>query len=542
MARFIAAFVGGWLLLMAGAVPARAADNPASGTWKMSFPLPTPRGTLNMTFLVMLSESDKGWVGDFLGALPQLQVEPTVDKVVVKDDNVSFDIKLGATAFGFDGKIAKDGKKIQGSMAVEAGAMLVELTPSKLKNLSDRFAVAKETLETTSGGQEFFDAAFNVLAQAGAKKMKVEDVRALVDKTAKLAESYGTRWQRTVVLRIASSLADQEAFVPIALEQARQAERMLKPDDDASVQMQVLEALVAILKKTKKLDELKPIEARLTKLEARDYADYAKKSLPFKPDDFKGRKGKSDRVVLVELFTAVDCQPCAAAELAVDALQSTYKPSEVVLLQYHLHFPQGNPLAAQDNMTRAEFAKLQAMPAVFIDGKKGPPVNGAATAAKLKFQLLREEIDERLEKPAGARLKLSATQKGSDIAIKADVSDLADPGEKVVLRFALVEERVRYPGASGLRYHHCVVRALPGGVKGIALTKKTSEQTATVNIDKLREEINKHLDEVDKKVDFANADRPLALKNLRVIAFVQDTDTGDVLQAATAEVEEKKGE
>ena len=537
MARFAMALLGGLLLLASGSARAADKDSPAAGTWKLSFPIEGQR----LTFLIMLSESDKGWVGDFLGTSVPLRIEPTVDKVVVKDDTVNFNVKLGTNAFNFDGKIAKDGKKIPGSFNFAGKMMLVELQPSKLKNLTDTFALAKETLAQVEDGQEFFDAVFKVLAQATSKKVKPEEVRTFVDKASKLAEPYGARWQREVATRIGSSLADQEAFVSIALEQARQAERMLKPDEEASVQMQVLEALAQTLKKAKKLDELKPIEGRLVKLEARDYAEYSKKNPPFKAEDFKGRKKKSDRVVLVELFTGAECPPCVAVDLAFDAMQATYKPTEAIFLQYHMHVPGPDPLTNKEGLQRAESygQKIRGTPSIFFNGKKDDTGGGAVNAAKLKYTTFREVVDEILETPATAKLQLSAAAKAGEITIKASVSDLATPGEKVVLRFALTEERVRYTGGNGLRYHHNVVRALPGGAKGEALTKKASEHTATVNIDKLRADLGKYLEEFAKEDEFSNPDRPLALRNLRVVAFIQDDATGDVLQAAQVEVDEK---
>ena len=60
------------------------------------------------------------------------------------------------------------------------------------------------------------------------------------------------------------------------------------------------------------------------------------------------------------------------------------------------------------------------------------------------------------------------------------------PGEKMMLRFVLAEERVRYTGGNGIRYHHMVVRSMPGGAKGFALTKKTAEQTVTIDPDAVR--------------------------------------------------------
>jgi hypothetical protein len=542
MARLIGVFFSIGLLLNANL--ARAADEPPAGTWKLSFAVPTQRGVVDLTFLIMFSEGDKGWVGDLLGMSIPLKKEPMIENLKIVDGNVKFTLNIEGEVLAFDGRAPKDGKKFRGTVDFAGRTFLVEIHPSKLKNLTDKFAMVRESLEQGDGSPDYFDAATEVLAQATAKKMKPEDVRALVDKALKSAESYGPRWERVFTSRVISVLSDQEAFVPVALELARQAERMLKPDDDATVQMQVLEALANALRKAKKLDELKPIESRLLKLEARDYAEYSKKYPPFKPDEFKGRKNKSDRAVLVELFTGAECPPCVAADLAFDALQSTYKPSEVVLLEYHMHVPGPDPLTNKDGLGRAEFYgdKIRGTPTIFFNGKKDEGGGGPLAAAKQKYASFREAIDEWLEKPAGAKLQLNATQKGSEIAIKASVNDLAAPGEKVMLRFALTEERVRYPGGNGLNYSHNVVRALPGGAKGVALTKKASEHTASVDLNKLREDLSKYLNEFAKEDEFPNPSRPLALKNLRVVAFVQNDETGEVLQAAQVEVEEKKGE
>jgi hypothetical protein len=147
-------------------------------------------------------------------------------------------------------------------------------------------------------------------------------------------------------------------------------------------------------------------------------------------------------------------------------------------------------------------------------------------------------IEALLEKDAAAKIDLTATRKDSDISVKAVVSDLAKTGENVRLRIVLVEDRVRYAGSNGLRYHHSVVRAMLGGAKGYPLANKSAEQTASINLDDLRLKINDYLDDYDKKTrdEFPKPDRPLVLKNLRVVAFVQDDDSNDVLQAVQVEV------
>jgi hypothetical protein len=534
------------LALFALALPARAADPPA-GTWRVTIPIQTQQGQQNLSLLMMFSESDGKWVADFLDSNLNLKSEPAID-LTVKDQLVRFTLKLGSNVWTFDGKVS--GKRIKGSLDLDGDMLLVDLVPSSLKSLTkDRFAVAKEILDTADAPADFFNGLFPVLGQAAAKKMKPEEVRAYADKAAKLAEEYGPRWQRTVAFRLADALADQEPFVAIAVEQARQGERLLGRSDDIATQLQTLDTLARVLHKAKQDAEAKDVEARIARLEPRDYAEYVKTNPPFKPEEFKGRKGKSDRAVLVELFTGAECAPCVAADLAFDALGRTYKPTEVVLLQYHEHIPGPDPLVSKDGAARMDFYNKKddekATPQVFINGKAGEPGGGPAKASRLKYQTYRETIEELLEKPAPVKLALTASLKGDELTAKATVSELQKPGEKVSLRFALAEDRVRYQGANGIRYHHSVVRAMPGGPKGFPLTKASAEQAVTAKLDEIRAANTKALDEFaaelkNRGADFSFGARPMALKNLKLVAFVQNDETNEVLQAVQVDLESGK--
>jgi hypothetical protein len=154
-----------------------------------------------------------------------------------------------------------------------------------------------------------------------------------------------------------------------------------------------------------------------------------------------------------------------------------------------------------------------------------------------KFKQYRGVIDPLLETPAGAKLQVSAKRDGDKVAVSAKVSDLARKGPKVRLRLALAEETVRYRGGNGIRYHHCVVRGFAGPAEGFALPQASAEQTATVDLDALRAALNAYLDQFQKDNDGVTfPDRPLNLRNLRVVAFVQDDATQEVLQAAQVEV------
>jgi hypothetical protein len=529
------------ILSFATLMVASAADPvPPAGYWKVN--LPAGNGE-EITLMIALTEQDGKWVGDYLTASQELKIQPKFKTVKVNGDHIQFTMEFSGRDFvSFDGVLTKDKKKLSGSMSLLGGRLtLVDLYPSKLKKLDDPFELARETLTQIEGGPQMFEAAIQVIAKAGAKKLPADDVRAILDRVNKAASGYGPRWERDVTLRLAESLAGQEGLGDVAVAQAKRAERLLSDDDDAATRMKVLEAVANALSKAGKPDEAKPYLANIAKLEARDYGEYAK-TLPFKPEPFAGRKAKSDRAVLVEVFTGAECPPCAAVDLAFDGLLKAYKPTDAILLQYHIHVPAPDPLTSPDSMKRVEeyYAdQVRGAPTVFIGGKLGPAGGGPASAAEGKYAACRKQIEEGLEKPAGVKLGLTLAkgEKGGFTA-KAAVSDLEAPGEKMMLRFALAEERIRFAGGNGIRYHHMVVRAMPGGIKGFALPKKTTEQSVSFDPDALRADLARYLDNFANSPEgpFPRPDRPLALKNQKLIAFVQNDATREVLHAVQVDV------
>lgn len=539
--RAVSALILALLVGVSLSVSARPAEPaPPNGIWKFSVPV---RGG-EVLLMVAFTEQDGKWIGDFLASTGRVPPQTKVKGLKVNGDVIQFALDAGGQELlSFDGVLSKDKKKITGSISLGGQLELTELRPTKLKSLDDPFEIARETLAQAEGGHQLFDAALGVLSMAGAKKVPADDVRAILDRVNKAAASYGPRWEREVALRLVEILASQPGLGDAAVAQAKRAERLLTDNDDAATRMKIIGAVADALTKAGKADEAKPYIAQMGQLEARDYAEYTK-TFPFQFEPFAGRKGKSNRTVLVELFTGAECPPCVAADLAFDALQKTFKPTEAVLLQYHLHVPGPDPLTSPDSMKRVEefyLEQVRGVPTVFIDGKPGPAPGGPASAADKKYAALREQIIEGLEKEPGAKLGLTVTkaEKGGYTA-KATVADLAMPGDKMMLRFALAEERVRYTGSNGIRYHHMVVRSMPGGVKGFPLPKKTAEQVVSFDPEQLRKELTRYLDDFAKNEGpFPRPDRPLALKNLKLVAFVQNDATKEVLQAIQVDVGEK---
>jgi thiol-disulfide isomerase/thioredoxin len=517
----------------------RAADPaPPAGFWKLTLQSKEE----DIILMVAFSEQDGKWVGDYLTSSTKLGVEPSFKSLKVSGDVVQFSLQAkGQELISFDGLLSKDKKKISGSMSLPGSRLtLTDLYPTKLKKLDDPVDIVREAVNQVDG-PEFFEVAFAVVSKAGTKKIPPDEVRSILDRVNKSSALYGPRWEREMTLKFAGLLAAQSDYADLAVAQAKRAERLLTDDDDAATRLAVLEAVTQALTTAGKPNDAKPYYSQIAKLETRDYAEYAK-TFPFKTEPFGGRKAKSDRAVLVEVFTGAECPPCVAVDLAFDGLMKTYKPTEVILLQYHLPIPRPDPLTNADVLKRVEscYAELvDGTPTIFIGGKLGAPGGGSAAAAEKKYAGFRKVIEEGLEKPAGVKLglTLSKGEKGA-FSAKATIADLEAPGEKIMVRFALAEERIRYAGGNGLRYHHMVVRAMPGGIKGFPLTKKASDQTVTFNPDELRTTLNKFLDDFAKEeAPFPRADRPLALKNLKLVAFVQNDATKEILQAVQVDVE-----
>jgi hypothetical protein len=517
-----------------------AADAPPAGVWKIGI---YQEGVTQSGWIVELKSKDDQWTATLVATHREFP-KAKLENIQVAGDIIRFNFKIENQSLAFEGKIPKEkAGKILGSFASGQGMTPGQLESTTLRSF-DPTEIAKDILASQPDSPAVFEAARDLLQDASKSKAKPEEVRGWADKAFKAAAAFGPRWQREIALRITQSLSRQDAYAAIAVEYGRRTERLLEPTDDASLQIRVLESLVTALRKSNKAEEAKEFEARLDKLEAKADQEYLKKMPPFQPDPYHGRKNKSDRVVLFELFTGAQCPPCVAADLAFDGLTKTYKPEEVVLLQYHVHVPGPDPLTNPDSEARWKYYSDEAegTPWSFLDGASKAQGGGGVDVSKDRYFDYRDAINPLLEKAARAKLQLSANRQGDKIDIQAEVSDLEKTGEKVRLRFALVEDQVRYVGGNQVRFHHHVVRSMPGGAAGFPLKEKAAKQSASVNLSELRQSLTTYLDEFGKTHAFPNSRRPLDLKDLRVVAFIQDDQTKEVLQAAQVDVKGQGGE
>ena len=131
----------------------------------------------------------------------------------------------------------------------------------------------------------------------------------------------------------------------------------------------------------------------------------------------------------MELFTGAQCPPCVAADVAFDALLKTYKPTELVGLQYHLHIPGPDPLTNKDTEARQQYYgdEISGTPSTFFNGHSQAGGGGPMQASEQKFNEFRGIIDSQLEARGRRQVEVSATRQGDQIEITAQATVTRKP-------------------------------------------------------------------------------------------------------------------
>ena len=499
-----------------------------------------------------------------------------------KGDTVTVVLTIQGNEFVFEGKAA-DGKKYVGTFHVPN-----QLFPARLVKTDDKILARpqppQDLLVSLNGLEQLKDpkakveklgrilegshgdAKYSLLyAELVRYGTMAEEppakIRGYLDEWIKGAEPYGREWSLDVRSQALKVLGDKKPYADLALELAEQTQKQLTDAAPLELRADVAKALATAAKLAGKADLQASAEAQSKKLEAALDEDYHKRVPPFKPEASEGRKtGSGNRVVLLELFTGAQCPPCVAADVAFDALNMTYKPSELVTLQYHLHIPGPDPLTNRASLARQEYyTDLRGTPAAYFNGKLQPTGGGGMPQSKAKYDEYREVIDNFLNQKKRATVELQVDRSGDEIKITASAqtktngakgsesnkeADSKDKEkEEIKLRVVLAEKQIKYIGGNRLRFHHHVVRAMPGGAGGKALTDGAGKVELTVKLSELRKELDDYLgDFTTQKGPFPNPRPPIELRNLTVVAFVQDDTSKTVLDAVSAPVADPSGE
>lgn len=488
-----------------------------------------------------------------------------LEGVKVAGDKAEIDLKSPRSPLHFDGTLAKDGPhagQVLGSVEFAGGvypARLEKTTADKVEASGQNPMIAeflkaaregdpkakatklRELIEKHVGEPANQIIYSELLGAAEQAEMTAGDVEKLVETWLGEAKAHGEAWSNEVRVKALKALGSSKPFAATALKLAEEADKVLPADAPAETKAAVVGLLATAAANAGKTDLAADAKERLAKLDAQLDAEYHEKVPPFKPTAYEGRKNKeANQPVLFELFTGAQCPPCVAADVAFDALLKTYEPTEFIGLQYHLHIPGPDPLTNPDSIARQRYYgdQVRGTPSTFFNGRADAGGGGGMAASEAKYQQYRGIIDEQLEQAGKANVTLAAKQLGDEISITAEAKADQPKGSELSLRLALTEESIRYVGGNKLRFHHHVVRALPGGADGKALADGKASVELKVSLADVKKEIEAYLDDFTKTRSFPNPLPEIDLKDLSVVAFVQNDADKSIVAAVSVPVKQ----
>ncbi len=278
---------------------------------------------------------------------------------------------------------------------------------------------------------------------------------------------------------------------------------------------------------------------------------------PFEVEPYKKTATRTERVVLAEVFTGSGCPPCVAADLAADLAMERYNSQELAVIMYHEHIPQPDPMTTPQTTARFKYYAGTGVPTLAIDGVTTVG-GGARSATKDVFDRITkgtvrkvngvetkfDGIDQRLEVPAEAKLKLEAKLSGGLVKTNVVVEKITSDSPDLRLHIILVEGKLRYTGENGVRFHPMVVRSMAGADgTGLDIKAKNGETFSwDFDLAKISDAIKQHLDAYEagghRGNTFTFAEKKYAIdpKDLSVAAFVQDEKTKAILQSVLLKI------
>jgi len=536
-------------LIAAACTQAQAGEVSAEGKWKL---LVLAFGEDEFA-IVDLSKKDGALTGSVVDAQAFLG-GPKLGKVELKDGALQLDLNAKGQTIPFVGALGGDAKdkflgtirfrgtpyparleKTDADKAKLGDQTLLRsiLATRKAESASKRAEELTALIHTHKGSPILSHAYESLLGVAEKAKLSSDDVKKHVHQWLDEARPYGPIWVAACRVKVLNGLQGQAAYAPLVLDLAQESEKSLAADASLETRSEIAKAIATAAADVGKTELAKDARARHEALEGKLDEQYHKEVPPFMPQKFVGRKDdKHNRAALFELFTGAQCPPCVAADVAFDALLKTYKGTELVTLQYHLHIPGPDPLTNEASLARAKFYGVTSTPTPIFNGQKVAQGGGGMDGAEAKYQEYRGVIDGLIEDFAQASIKLEAQQSGDTIAVNALAQSKME-GANLRLRIVLTEESIRYVGSNRLRFHHHVVRAMPGGAEGAAFEKGASSVQVKLSLEEVRKTLNAYLDSFAEEQAFPRPRPPIQLQGLSVVAFVQDDDTKQVLQVVT---------
>ena len=271
-------------------------------------------------------------------------------------------------------------------------------------------------------------------------------------------------------------------------------------------------------------------------------------------DPYVKTEKRTNRIVVLEMFTGSACPPCVAADLAFDAALERYAADAIIPLAYHQHIPGPDPMTTPEGNGRRLYYSVNGVPAMQIDGAlvTNPATGenfggGGRDRSREVYGRYVGLIDRALERESGAAVTVQGVVAGGKVTITANVTSLPANTANLRLHIVLAEKGLMFGGENGMRSHQMVVRGVAGDKgEGLPITATGTVQH-TFTLAEIKDAITRSLaaDIARRKAaggdpppTFAAEDRAMTTidtSKLVAVAFIQ-TPSRQILQAARADV------
>lgn len=241
-----------------------------------------------------------------------------------------------------------------------------------------------------------------------------------------------------------------------------------------------------------------------------------------------------NKLVLCELFTGSSCPPCVGADIATGALEVTYPKSQVIVLRYHQHIPGPDPLTNADGEDRfSNYYHGQGTPTVLINGAPVNNVGGYLPNSPDIYRGLKNLVNQQLETKATVQVGVNARVVNDTLQLVANVTGLDQLGDETKdlrLRVVIAEDEVHFLARNGVRSHEMVVRRMVGGPGGVEPKDGKLSIKEAIPLADLKSSLADYLKKYEENEGIDFPAKPLDLKRLHVVAFVQNDESQEVLQ------------
>jgi hypothetical protein len=245
------------------------------------------------------------------------------------------------------------------------------------------------------------------------------------------------------------------------------------------------------------------------------------------------------RVSLIELFTGAQCPPCVAADIATVGVERGFPRDRVIVLRYHQHIPGPDPLANVQGAQRFDSYGGGGTPTVAVNGRVPEfGVGGFLSNADSAFAHLADALKEADGEGTKIRIDLQAELQSDDsVRASATLGGIdGSAGSDLRLHLVLAEDELHFAAANGIRRHDLVMRHMLGGVEGLPAKNGKFVPPEQPTLAAIRAALSQHLADVEEQSEQQFESKPMRLRPLWIVGFVQDARTKEVLQAAAIPV------